>query len=73
MDINKLNKRLNEIEAYTDLIKEHVTVLKKELKDSGVSNNSARKGKGKSVLSEEHVKSILAKRNKQRMKRPRNE
>lgn len=69
MNATLINKRLETLETYADLIKEHVTVLKKELKDSGVSNNSARKGKGKSVLSEEHVKSILAKRNKQRMKK----
>lgn len=74
MDIKKLITKIEDIETYADLIKEHVTVLKKELKDSGASNNSARKGsKAKSILSEEHVKNILAKRNKQRMKRPRNE
>lgn len=71
MDIKKLISQLEDIEAYADLIKEHVTVLKMELKDSGASNNSARKGKA--VLSEEHKAGIRAKRNKQRMKRPRNE
>jgi len=62
-----VRNRLERLEAYADLIKEHVTVLRKELADSGVSKNSARKGKV--VISEKEKAKIIAKRQKARMKK----
>lgn len=65
MDANIIN-RLDQLEAFADLIKVHVTVLKKELSDGGASSSSARKGK--KVLSEKEIAKILGKRQKNRMR-----
>lgn len=59
-----IRNRLDRLEAFADLMKEHVTVLKKELGDGGASTGSARKG-----ISEKEKAKILAKRRKNRMKR----
>lgn len=60
-----VRNRLESLEAFADLIKEHVTVLKKELEGGGASESSARKG----PLSEKEIAKVLAKRQKWRMKK----
>lgn len=64
MKNKKVLDRLNQIEAFADLIKEHVTVLKKELEGSSAPKSSARKG----ALSEFEKAKILAKLQKTRTK-----
>jgi hypothetical protein len=66
MNNNKILDRINQIEAFADLIKEHVIVLKKELEGGGASESSARKGK---ALPEKEIAKILAQRQKTRMKK----
>jgi hypothetical protein len=61
----KVRNRLERLEAFADLIKEHVSVLKKELEGSGVSTGSVRKG----LLSEKEKAKILARRQKSRMRK----
>ncbi len=65
MDNKKILSRISEIEAHIDLIKQHVTVLKSELEDSGASKSSTRKG----VISDKEKTRILAKRQKNRMRK----
>ena len=65
MDNKKILSRISDIEAHIDLIKQHVTVLKSELADSGASNSSTRKG----VISKEEKAQIIAKRRKNRLKK----
>lgn len=62
----KIIKRIEMMEAYADNIKTEMSVLKKELVDSGASSNSARKGTG---LTPEQKAKVLAKRQKQRLKK----
>ena len=65
MNNKQILDKLNQIEAFADLIKEHVAVLKKELEGGGASESSARKG----PLSEKEIAKVLAKRQKWRMKK----
>jgi hypothetical protein len=65
MNTNKILDRLNQIEAFADLIKEHVSVLKKELEKDSAPKDSGRKGS----LSEKEKAKILARRQKSRMKK----
>ena len=67
MENKKAINRLDEIEAHLDLIKEHMTVLKKELADSGASKSSARKGKP--AISEKEKAKVLAKVQKNRLRK----
>ena len=55
--------RLNSIEAHAELIKQQVTVLRKELADSGASAGSPKRG-----LSETEKAKVLAKRHKTLLK-----
>ena len=65
----KVQRRLDKLEAFADLMKEHVTVLKKELADSGASKSSARKGKP--AVSEKEKARVLAKVQKNRLRKSR--
>jgi len=65
MNNKQILDRLNQIEAFADLIKEHVAVLKKELEGGGAPKSSARKG----PLPEKEIAKILAHRQKSRMKK----
>ena len=64
IDRENFMNRLNQLEAFADLIKEQVTVLKKELDVSGTSSSSSRKG-----LSEKEKAKISAKRRKSLFKK----
>lgn len=53
------------MQKFAENIIEHVTVLKKELEDSGASKSSARKG-----VSNEKKAKVLSKIQKRRIKKP---
>ena len=65
MNVDKVLKELENIETYADLIKQRLTLLKKELDGSRAPKSSARKGK----LSKEQKAALIAKVEKNRMKK----
>lgn len=67
MNATKVNSKLAELEAMAELFKNSVATLKEELQGSGAPKGSARKG----GLPESEKARILAKRQKNRIKKPR--